>query len=162
MRILFVCTGNTCRSPLAEVIMKHEAAKAGLRDVVISSAGLSAMDGGPASENARLAARELGLSLSRFRSKPLTRRRAKLADIILTMTKRQKREIVRRWPEAGPKTSLISEFSRSGRKGIDDPLGGSLNDYRECAKKLSDEARRIVRRLLRQKWKRTRSRAHKK
>lgn len=151
MRILLVCTGNTCRSPLAEIIMKDEASRMRLRNLVITSAGTAAIAGAHASENAKKAARTLGLSLSGFRSKPVTERRVKLADLILTMTKDQKQEIISRWQEAGGKTFLISEFSGSGRRTIEDPLGGPLDLYLDLVAKLRDESRRVLRKISRLK-----------
>ncbi len=128
--------------------MKHEAVKAGL-NLSVSSAGTAAVNGERASENARLVASRLGLSLSAFRSKPVTERRVKLADLVLTMTKAQKQEVIQRWQDAKTKTYLISEFSGSGRRAIDDPLGGPLDDYLILAAQLKDETKRIVRKLAR-------------
>jgi protein-tyrosine-phosphatase len=145
--ILFVCTGNTCRSPLAEVIMKRVLRDEGIRNVNVSSAGTSAVEGGRVSENASLAARELGLSLSGFRSRPLSPRRVHGADLILTMTRSHMEEITKRWPEAEDKTFVIGDYSGSGRRSIHDPLGGSEKDYTECAEVLSYETAAVLRRL---------------
>lgn len=148
MKLLFVCTGNTCRSPLAEAIMKEELRKKGLNWIKVGSAGISASQGLSASENARIVATKLGLSLDRFRSKPLTLARAQSASLILTMTDAQKRQIVEKWPALESKTMTISEFSGSKNKSIADPLGGSVDVYLDCARLIRDEVRRIVKKIL--------------
>jgi protein-tyrosine phosphatase len=147
--ILFVCTGNTCRSPLAEIMMRNELRRAGIKHVSVSSAGTAAADGGRASQNAKVTAEQMALSLARFRSKPLTARRVKGADLILTMGRAQQGEITGRWPEAAEKTHVISEFSGSGRGDIDDPMGKSGQAYRHCADVLADEIKRVLQRLRR-------------
>jgi protein-tyrosine-phosphatase len=143
-RILFVCAGNTCRSPLAEALMKRELTERHLRGISVSSAGVSATEGLPAAGNSNEVARELGVSLSRFRSRPLTARRVALADLILTMERQHGEGIVERWPRADGKIHLISEFSGSGRRGIFDPVGKPLQVYRECGLVIQDEIKRIV------------------
>ncbi|MGQ9604414.1 MAG: low molecular weight protein arginine phosphatase [bacterium] len=148
MKLLFVCAGNTCRSPLAEVIMKKEIKRRNVDWIRVGSAGISAREGLPAAENARIVAKNLGSSLERFKSKELTSNRAKSADLILTMTGQQKRMVVEKWPELRSKTMTISEFSGSRRRSIEDPLGGSIDVYMDCAKVLSDEVRRILKKLL--------------
>jgi protein-tyrosine-phosphatase len=145
--ILFVCTGNTCRSPLAEVIMKRALRDAGIKNVNVSSAGTAAVEGARASSNAALAARALGLTLSGFRSRPLTSRRVHGADLILTMAGSHRDEITGRWPEVGDKTFVIGDFSGSGRSSIRDPMGGSEEAYAECATVLGKETARVLRRL---------------
>ncbi len=148
MRLLFVCTGNTCRSPLAQAIMKMELRKKGIDWIEVSSAGISANEGARATENARLVAKKLGSSLDRFKSSQLTLRRASNADLILTMTEQQKKEIIERWPKLESRTMTISEFTGSRRGSIADPLGGSIDVYMDCARSIKDEVKRIVKKLV--------------
>jgi protein-tyrosine-phosphatase len=145
--ILFVCSGNTCRSPLAEVLMKRDLRERGITNVSVSSAGVSAANGMRAAENSRLVARELGASLGGFRSSPLTARRMALADLVLTMEPGHRERILEIWPEAEDRVHVITEFSGSGRPGISDPVGGPLSAYRKCGTALSDEVGRIVPRV---------------
>ena len=85
MRLLFVCTGNTCRSPLAEAIARTVAAERGLDDVDASSAGTSAWDGAPASDGALLVGLERELDLNAHRSRQLDRELVEQADLVLAM-----------------------------------------------------------------------------
>jgi protein-tyrosine-phosphatase len=142
--ILFVCTGNTCRSPLAEVMMKARLKQANIADVNVSSAGTAAFEGAHAAADARAVARRMGLRLGGFRSHPLTQLRIRRADLVLTMTAYQKRMITERWPEAARKTFVISELSGSGRGAITDPIGKSETVYERCAADLADEITRLV------------------
>lgn len=142
--VLFVCSGNTCRSPLAEALMRQELAKRKIEDVSVSSAGVAAVDGLRAAANSMTAARELGASLTRFKSRRLTARRVALADLILTMEKKHMESIVERWPGARGKVHVLSEYSGSKRRGIADPVGGPLQSYRDCGLALQDEIERIV------------------
>ncbi len=85
-RVLFVCTGNTCRSPMAEVIARSRAAELGWDHVEVRSAGIAAFPGAPASVGAVRAASKHGLDLSDHASAPLTAEAAREADLILTMS----------------------------------------------------------------------------
>ena len=142
--VLFVCSGNTCRSPLAEALMKSRIRKEGMRNISVSSAGVSAAPGLRASQNSITVARELGASLGGFRSSPVTDRRLALADLVLTMEKKHRDIILERWPAAAGKVHVMTEFSRSGRRGISDPVGGPLTAYRECGLAIQDEINKIV------------------
>ena len=85
MRVLFVCTGNTCRSALAEAIAVREAAARGMHDVLASSAGTSAWDGAPASDGALLVGIERKLDVNAHRSRQLSREMVAESDLILAM-----------------------------------------------------------------------------
>jgi protein-tyrosine-phosphatase len=74
----------------------------------------------------------------------VTARRVALADLILTMESKHVYSILDRWPGAGDKTYVITDFSGSGRRGIPDPVGGSLDTYRECGAALSDEIKKVI------------------
>ncbi len=136
-RVLLVCTGNTCRSPLAEGLLREELKSRGVEDVVVASAGTGAWEGIPASEGSYLVGLEHGLDLSAHRSRLLTRELVDGADLILTMG----RSHVARAEALGGagRTFLLGEFA--GREGqaaeVRDPFGGELSQYREAFREIA-------------------------
>lgn len=146
MRLLFVCTGNTCRSPLAEALARREAIERGLADVVVASAGTSAWDGAPASDGALLVALERGLDLSTHRSQQLTRELVQSHDVVLAMGPHH----VDRAEALGGegRTHLLTAFAGgSPDRAINDPFGGDLDEYRRTLNELQGEIRRVFDRL---------------
>jgi protein-tyrosine phosphatase len=107
--ILFVCTGNTCRSPMAEYLGRKLAEASGL-SFTFSSAGACALDGQAMAENAKKILRETGTSGEGFASHPLTPERVRQADLILTMTASHKRIVIQQFPEAVDKTYILKEY----------------------------------------------------
>jgi len=138
--ILLVCTGNTCRSPMAETLLRAQLEKRFQAlfhpnlapPVVTVSAGLSAYPGGSASTEAINVMHSRGLSLKDHQSRPITQRILRHADLVLTMTASHRQAIVTRWPEAAAKTFLIS---RNG-KDVADPFGGPNAAYAACANEI--------------------------
>jgi len=135
--LLFVCTGNTCRSPLAEVLCCDMLAKQlgchvdELEDhgVIVMSAGVAAMMGGAASPEAIQAAAELGLDLTNHQTQPISEQLVRHADLIYTMTRSHREVIVTQWPEAAQRTHVLA----ADESDICDPIGGPLERYRYCA-----------------------------
>jgi len=137
-RLLFVCTGNTCRSPMAQAIAERSLGWRGWDGVEIRSAGVSASPGGDASEGARVAAESGGLSLEGHKATPLDTEVVAWASLILTMGPHHV-DAAEALGGRG-KVWMLSDFSEGGDNpggpGVPDPFGGDAQAYRECLEAL--------------------------
>jgi protein-tyrosine-phosphatase len=141
MNLLFVCTGNTCRSPMAEAIAKHLS-----KDIHIKSAGVFAAEGSPASIHTVEALSEQGISINHS-SKGLTKELVDWATYIFTMTHSHKDLIVRQFPESLPKIYTIKEFAQHSRGDVMDPYGGPIEVYRQTFNELNEYVQALLKEL---------------
>ncbi len=149
-RLLFVCTGNTCRSPMAEVLARRTLGTLGWDHVEVRSAGTGAAAGVPASEGAMRAAERNGLDLSEHRSTPLTDDVVQWADLVLAMSANHLLRVVALG--YGDKAALLTSFAAGeGPQGVPesvrDPFGGSDEEYEETFRLLERLVEQALRRL---------------
>ena len=147
MKILFVCTGNTCRSPMAEAIARRILADAGKENVVVESAGTNAWDGAPASDEALLVGVERNLDLSGHRSRRLTREMIEAADLVLVMSSEHLARVRELDPTANAYLLAGYGSDEGSRHAISDPFGGNLDDYRATADELENQLKEILGRI---------------
>ena len=131
--ILFLCTGNVCRSPMAEGLFRH--AVKGRGDFRVLSAGLGALDGQPPTHHSVQAMKEIGIDISHQRSRALTTEMVRSADYIFGMTHSHVDTVTLLYPPMAEKTFLLREFDESMEsyeKDIGDPIGSPYQVYVEC------------------------------
>jgi len=151
VNVLFVCTGNTCRSPLAEALLRRMLEERQVEGITVASAGTGACAGAPASEGSYLVALEDGVDLSAHRAQPLTPELAVSSDLILTMARSHRQRLSELG--FGDRTFLLGEYAgRSGTAAeVDDPYGGSVTDYRDTYGQLKALLGSVVERLARER-----------
>lgn len=145
--VLFVCTGNTCRSPMAEQIARGLLAERldipanQLQDhrVIVRSAGVFATDGSPASPEAVAVMQQQNLDLSRHQTRALTKDLLQDADVIFTMTERHRDAVVHLLPRAADKT-----FRLDPERDVDDPVGGPASLYAHTAEQIREAIQKHI------------------
>lgn len=142
--ILFVCTGNTCRSPMAEAITKKLWQAPGKEKIKIHSAGTVALPGFKAAPLTIRTLKERGININSHRSTPLTTKMAEEADLVLVMEQKHKKQVLYLSPSAEGKVFLLKHFALGIEEDIDDPIGGSQQNYQECVQEIEESLRGLI------------------
>jgi protein-tyrosine-phosphatase len=154
MKILFVCTGNTCRSPMAEALFR-QMDKEGTHEV--RSAGIAACDGLPASANATQILQNRGIHCNHT-TKRVNKELIDWADLILTMTFSHKLFLLNQYDEAKEKIFTLKEYVTTEEEletdeklnwDISDPFGGDLEEYKACAEEIESSLEKLYKLLER-------------
>jgi protein-tyrosine-phosphatase len=143
MKTLFVCTGNTCRSPMAAALFTRLLTEAGKEGIEACSAGVSAFPGMPASSEAIRVMEEYGLDIRDHRTRLLTPDLIEDADLILCMEKGHLRAV--RALGGGKKAHLLPAYAAGEDAEIEDPFGRGIKAYRSCAAQLHTYLSQAVR-----------------
>jgi protein-tyrosine-phosphatase len=150
-KLLFVCSGNTCRSPLAEGIAKRLFPQSLNEDIDISSAGSSAMEGFHASDPAVQVASKHGIDLSKHKTRLLSRSLVKQADLIVTMASKHRQTVGILEPSALEHTYLLTDFCDDVDGDVPDPIGGDSDVYgrtyeiiEKCLDSLKNQLKELI------------------
>jgi protein arginine phosphatase len=142
--VLFVCSGNTCRSPMAKGILDKLLEK---EKVFTTSAGTIACRGSFPSEYAVIAARKYGVDISHHQSAPLTKELINDTDLILVMAPKHKVAVIELVPEAKSKTYLLKEYGSGIKEEVEDPIGQSLEVFERVAAIINENLIKVAEKI---------------
>lgn len=150
MKIMFICTGNICRSAMAEGMMK-KLAKDNNLDLEICSCGIYAEDGDYATYNAIEASKYYDVDIKNHRATNIRNSKIKEMDIILCATESHKQSVLYMYPELKGKVFTMKEYAKLDKNGQDmdikDPWGYDINVYQNCAKKIEECLTKIIEKI---------------
>jgi len=148
-RVLFVCTGNSCRSVMAQGFLQHLAQRAGQPDLHVASAGVFAVEGMTATRETQRLLQEIGVDCSDHRARPLTINLVNEADLIFAMEQFQREEILQRFPNATGKVHLLKSYGATPspeplQVNIADPIGKPMEVYEVCFRDIREAVERVA------------------
>ncbi|MBI3321415.1 MAG: low molecular weight protein arginine phosphatase [Candidatus Omnitrophica bacterium] len=151
-RIVFVCTGNSCRSVMAQSLLRHLLSRAGIGTISVESAGAFAIEGMSPTRETQRVLQDIGLDCSGHRARSLTPELIQQAELILVMEPFHRDEVLRRFPSAHGKVHLLKMYGRppsdiDSRAGIPDPIGKPLEVYEVCFTEIREAVERVAKSL---------------
>ena len=148
--VIFICTGNICRSAMADGYLKYRLRQLGKDlNVKVSSGGTHAVQGEESPTFARKAIEKYGANIQTHTATTLENSDIEKADYILVMTERHKRDVIRKYPELEEKIKLLGEYAKDKEyEEIDDPWGYNFNVYENCAKEIVDSIEGFIEKEL--------------
>jgi protein-tyrosine phosphatase len=136
MKVVFVCTGNTCRSPMAEALMKNKIQQSEL-DITVDSCGTNVYESEPVNHKAVEALKTIGINCFIHASRQINKSDLETADVVLTMTQQQKYSITKVYGDYKYKVFTINEYARDSKDDVTDPYGKSQIFYNFCVNELN-------------------------
>lgn len=146
MNILFVCTGNTCRSPMAAALLEEMAGERNI-DINVKSAGIYALDGQNASEGAIEVLKADGINIETHRANIIYRDLLEEADLILTMSASHKSVLLSKFDFIQGKVHTLKEYAYGIQEDVLDPFGGDFHIYKDTKEEIQKALEEIIKRL---------------
>jgi protein-tyrosine phosphatase len=145
-KVLFICTGNTCRSPMAEAIFNKMLQNRELssHEIKSTSAGLYALDNAEATPQAIEVMRNVGIDLSQHRSRSVDEKMLQEVDLILTMTRHHCHQLQESFPHVQHKVYTLAEYAGLPEEDVSDPYGQDTEAYRSARQQIESFLKRII------------------